>query len=431
MSIKVTPDFLARSISFRVGLVVLVVLAGVLYLTFKAQTGMPFAKTTEVKAVVSNVHSLKANDAVRQNSKRIGKVKDIEYRDGSALVTMELDGDVDVYQDASAAVWDLSALATKFVELDLGTPKSGELGSEAIPAAQTEDSADLYQLLDVLDPKTRDAATQMLRQVGAGAAGHGQDLGQFVVQARDLLDDLGAVSKSLADPDADLTALLQNADLLASRFHGREDEIADLVHQTDQTLEAVATDSGTPLRETINRLPSALSDVKGAMDSLQAPLARTGSAMRALEPGAKSLSNSEQNLRGFLREAVPVAKQVPGVAGLAVPAVDDLTSTLSDARPLAPEVRQAVGDLLEPLRVLSYYSTDMAQLFLRGKSFVSQGPNPGVRYARLGVTPGVNTVTGGLLRSGNLPQNQYPAPGEAQYDRAQGLPPGLPGKVTP
>ncbi len=192
MSIKVTPDFLARSISFRVGLVVLVVLAGVLYLTFKAQTGMPFAKTTEVKAVVSNVHSLKANDAVRQNSKRIGKVKDIEYRDGSALVTMELDGDVDVYQDASAAVWDLSALATKFVELDLGTPKSGELGSEAIPAAQTEDSADLYQLLDVLDPKTRDAATQMLRQVGAGAAGHGQDLGQFVVQARDLLDDLGA-----------------------------------------------------------------------------------------------------------------------------------------------------------------------------------------------------------------------------------------------
>jgi phospholipid/cholesterol/gamma-HCH transport system substrate-binding protein len=67
----------------------------------------------------------------------------------------------------------------------------------------------------------------------------------------------------------------------------------------------------------------------------------------------------------------------------------------------------------------------MAQLFLRGASFVSQGPEPGVRYARLGVTPGVNTVTGGLLPSSNLPLNEYPRPGEAQHDRAHGLPPGL------
>jgi phospholipid/cholesterol/gamma-HCH transport system substrate-binding protein len=166
------------------------------------------------------------------------------------------------------------------------------------------------------------------------------------------------------------------------------------------------------------------------MDSLQAPLSRTREAMVALEPGAKALGKSEKDLRGFLVDAVPVAHQVPGVSELALPAVDDLTRTLSDARPLVPEVRQAVGDLLTPLRVLSRYSTDMAQLFLRGASFVSQGPNPGVRYARLGVTPGVNTVTGGLLRSGNLPQNQYPRPGVAQYDRAQGLPPGLPEGVT-
>lgn len=430
MSSKVTPEFLAKSISFRVGLVVMVILCTVLYITFKAQTGMPFAKTTEVKAVISNVHSLKSNDAVRQNSKRIGKVTDIEYHDGAALVTMELDGDVDVHSDAHAAVWDLSALATKFVEFDPGTSKAGELGDRAIPATQTEDSADLHQALSVLDPKTREAATQMLRQVGGGAAGHGEDLGDFVAQARDLLDDLGAVSQSLAAPDADLTALLQGADRLAGRFEGREDEIASLVRQTDQTLQAVATDSGTPLRETVHRLPDTLTELRQAMDTLKAPLSRTGAAMRSLEPGAKALGNSEKNLRGFLVDAVPVADQVPGVADLALPAVDGLTTTVADARPLAPEVRQAVGDLLEPLRVLSFYSKDMAQLFLRGRSFVSQGPNPGVRYARLGVTPGLNTVTGGLLTSGNLPQNEYPAPNEAQHDRAQGLPPGLPGKVT-
>ena len=80
-------------------------------------------------------------------------------------------------------------------------------------------------------------------------------------------------------------------------------------------------------------------------------------------------------------------------------------------------------------QVLAPYTTDMSELWLRGASFVSQGPRPGVRYARLGVTPGINTVTGGVLSSGkSLPQDNYPAPGQAQFDRAQGLlPVGIPG----
>jgi phospholipid/cholesterol/gamma-HCH transport system substrate-binding protein len=429
VSIKVTPEFTAKSLAFRAGLVVLVILAGVLYLTFKAQTGMPFARTTEVKALVSDVHSLRANDAVRQNSKRIGRVSHVEYQDDAALVTMELDGDVEVYKDAHAAIWDLSALATKFVELNLGSPKAGELGDSPIPVAQTEDSADLYELLDVLDPKTRDAATKMLRQVGA-AAGHGADLERFLAQSPDLLNDLGDVSESLAAPEADLTGLLTNVDTLATRFQDRQQQIDRLVRQSDQTFAGVAVDSGKPLRETVRRLPAALDSTERAMNSLHEPLARTAQAMRALEPGAKALGRSEKDLRGFLRDAVPVAEDFPGVMRQAVPAIEDLTQTFADARPLAPQVRQAIGDLLTPLRVLAPYSIDMAQLFLRGASFVSQGPNPGVRYARLGVTPGINTVTGGLLASGNLPQNEYPRPGEAQHDRAQGLPPGLPGVVN-
>jgi phospholipid/cholesterol/gamma-HCH transport system substrate-binding protein len=427
VSIRVTPEFRARSLAFRAGLIVVVVLAGLLYLTFKAQTGMPFAKTTKVQALVSDVHSLRANDAVRQNSKRIGRVSHVEYRDGAALVSMELDGDVDVYKDAHVAIWDLSALATKFVELDLGSPAAGALGNSPIPAAQTEDSADLYELLKVLDPKTRAAATTMLREVGGGTAGHGKNLERFLAHAPDTLADLGQVSETLAAPETDLVALLDNVDVLSSRFENRQTEIARLVKQSGETLAAVATDSGSPLRETVRRLPDTLAHTERAMNSLQGPLAQTAQAMRALEPGADALGRSENDLRGFLRDSVPVARQVPGVAKQAVPVVEDLTRTVADARPLAPMVRQAIGDLLTPLRVLAPYSVDMAQLFLRGASFVSQGPEPGVRYARLGVTPGVNTLTGLLLPSGsNLPQNQYPRPGEAQHDRAQGLPPGLP-----
>lgn len=421
MSTKVTPELRSRALAFRSGFIVLAVIAALLYITFKAQTGMPFRTTTKVQALVSDVHSLKPNDAVRQHSSRIGRVSDIEYRDGAALVTMELDGEVEMYRDASAAIWDLSALATKFVELDPGTAAAGELGSEPIPVSQTVESSDLYEVFDVLDKPTRDAATGTLREVGGGMAGHGQDLAAFLASAPDVLRDLGAVSSSLAAPEAELPGLLVRADVLSGRFSGREDELAQLIGRTEETLSAVTVDNGVPLRETIERLPGTLSSVRESMDTLHGPLVDTRVAMTALEPGGVALARSEADLRSFLRGAVPVAKQVPGVVDQAIPAVKSLGTTMADARPLAPMISQAIGDLMVPLRVLAPYAPEMSTLFARGRSFVSQGPNPGVRYARLGVTPGVNTLTGGLLNSRDLPQNQYPRPGEAQNDRAEGL----------
>jgi phospholipid/cholesterol/gamma-HCH transport system substrate-binding protein len=421
VSTTVTPELRNRAFAFRAGLIVLAAIAILLYITFKAQTGMPFRPTTTVQAKVANVHSLRVNDAVRQHSSRIGRVSAIDYVDGAALVTMELDGHVDVHSDATAAIWDLSALATKFVELDLGTSAAGALGDTPIGLDRTTESSDLYEVLDVLDAPTRAQATSMLRQVGGGMAGHGEDLAAFLASAPDVLHDLGTVSGSLSSQEAELPQLLAEAQTLAGRFDGREDELAALVDQTAKTLSAVSVDDAAPLHDTVQRLPETLSTARRAMDDLRGPLANTRKAVVALEPGGIALARSESDLRSFLRDAVPVAHQVPDVAQQAVPAVKALTGAMADARPLAPRLAQAINDLMTPLRVLAPYSSDMASLFLRGASFVSQGPNPGVRYARLGVTPGVNTITGGLIPSRDLPQNQYPKPGEAENDRASGL----------
>ncbi|WP_131770158.1 MlaD family protein [Candidatus Protofrankia californiensis] len=421
-----TPEIRARSRSFRAGVIVFAILAVVLYLTFKAQTGLPFAPTTAVRASIGDVHSLRVNDDVRQMSKRIGRVSHIEYANGTALVTMELDGNVDVYRDAHAEMWDVSALATKFVELDPGTRGSGKLGDRPIEATRNVNSADLYQLLDVLDQPTRDAATRTIRELGGGTAGHSNDLQDLLKTAPDLLDDIGTVSQALASDQTDLPTLLQDVDRLAGRLHGRQQEIASLVGQSDETLRAVSVDAGKPLAGTLDRLPATLDTAKHALDSLNGPLADTASAMESLEPGATALAQSESDVRGLLVDGVPVAGKVPGVAEQAIPAVEDLTHTVADARPLAPPVRQAIGDLLTPLRILAPYAPEIGQFFVRGHSFVSEGPVPGIRYARLSVNPGLTTVTNGLLPSGNYYQNQYPRPGEASRDRAQGLPPGIP-----
>jgi phospholipid/cholesterol/gamma-HCH transport system substrate-binding protein len=428
VKVKVTPEFRAGAFSFRAGIIVLIVIVVGLVLAFKAQTGMPYAPTTTVSAYFNDIGSLEANDTVREDSKIVGRVSKVAYVDGKALVTMSLNGHKSVYANATAEIWDLSALATKFVELNPGTAGAGAIAAP-ISAAHTKSSADLYQVLDVLDPKTRAAATSLIRQVGSGLAGHAQDLSDFLQAGPQDLADLQRVSQALADPSADLTGLLSSAKALSSRFNGSEQQIADLMSQSAATLDAVGTEQGKPLSQTIAELPSTLTNLNTAMAKLRQPLTDTRLAMVALQPGAQALGRATPDLRALLRDAIPVLGQIPGVAQDAMPALASLTTTMTDGRPLAPRVRNALASAATPLAVLAPYTTDLSQLFLRAASFVSQGPRPGLRYARLGISPGINTVTGGLLSSGStgLPQDNYPAPGQAQHDRATGLvPPGVP-----
>jgi phospholipid/cholesterol/gamma-HCH transport system substrate-binding protein len=421
-----TPQMRKDVRSVMAGTVVLTVIALLLYIAVEAQSGWPLAKTTTVSAEIKDVHTLSVNDQVRQSSKRIGRVSAIEYHDGNALVTMELEGKRKVYGNARAQVWDASALAMKFIEFSPGSPKAGNLGSRPISLKRTTGSADLQQLLAVLDPKTRAQATSTLREVGGGVAGHSEDLHDFLGTAPDLLNDLETTGKALNSSEMDLPKLLETTDELAGRFEGREAKISALVSEADATLQAISVDDGKPLEASLQQSPETLSKARSALADLDKPLADLEVAMRKGAPGARALGKATPDLRSFLRDSVPVLGKVPNVSDRAVPAVNSLTKTLADARPLAPRLSTALADLATPLGVLAPYGPEIAQLFVRGHSFVSEGPAPGKRWARLSANAGLFSVTGGLFGSDGYTRNEYPKPGEATGDRSTaGLPAGL------
>ncbi|WP_181780145.1 MlaD family protein [Pseudonocardia pini] len=429
---KVKPEIRDRKRAFVVGIGGLVFVGFVLYFAFNSLAGVPFVPRGYVKAAFDNVDSLQVRDLVRQNSKRIGSVDSIEFEDGEAVVTMKLDDSgYQAFSDASAVIWDQSALGTKFVELQPGTPAAGPLGEDEVigqtSRTSTESSADLYQVLDTLDPDTRASAQRMLGEVGAGTVGHAGDLTDFFRTSPDLLGDLGTVSDALTSDQADLPALLRSADDLAGRFEGRAPEIASLLRQTNETLQAVSVDSGGALDASLERAPATVAHLQTALDALDEPLGHTQSAVSTLEPGAASLAAAENDLRGVLTESPPVLDRVPGVADLAEPAVEDLTDTVADARPLADRVAQALDDAETPLSVLQPYGPEIGQLFVRLASFVSMGGADGNRYAYINANVGADSVTTGLVDSCNVAQNNYPKPGEASFDTLkEGLPPGVP-----
>src|ERR1700761_7335033 len=124
---KIKPEARVLRRSFYVGIGGIVVIAFLMYLTISAQYGNPLSSKNYIKAVFHDVHALQGKDPVRQNSKGIGRVTDIKYVNGAAVVTLQIEtgGDYKVYKDATAYIGDQSAVGAKFVGINPGHPESG------------------------------------------------------------------------------------------------------------------------------------------------------------------------------------------------------------------------------------------------------------------------------------------------------------------
>lgn len=407
------------AVLFGVGVLVIVAAGFITFVAGTAASGLPWESKTEVKAAFETVGSLKPGNDVRENSLRVGQVKSIEYHGGKAVATLQLDGDQPVYRDARAAIWDQSALAKRFVELHRGTERSGELGGGTIPTSRTASAADLDDVLNVFDPETRTKLGGAVRELGVGTGGHSQNLHDLLDTAPDLLNDAGTVSSALAGEEAQLPELLGETDRLVSQFQGHESRLGSLVGNLGETVDAVAVDDGAPLGQSLHSLPPTLNEVNGALDALRTPLADTKQAMSSLEDGADALGKATPDVRGVLREGVGPLEKVPPVGERAVPAVEDLTGTVADLRPLAPRLSQGLDDLAPPLEVLAPYAHDVVGFFGNANSMVSTSLAPGVHVARLGLSiPGISVATGGVVQDPGSHRVPYPAPGAAEGYRA-------------
>jgi phospholipid/cholesterol/gamma-HCH transport system substrate-binding protein len=401
--------------SFLAGIGVLAVVGVVSYVALTAgQGGLPLQPHTDVQAAFANVGTLGTGEDVREDSVRVGRVTSIRYTPAAAVVTLQLSSGSKVYRNARAAIWDLSALGQKFVELLPGDRSAGPLDGRTIPVSQTESSADIDQLFNVFDPRTRSALASTAQQLGGGAAGYSQQLHDFLAAAPDLLGDTGTVTTALASSQANLPALLASAQQLSAQLRARAPEIGSLLRQTNATLQAVNVDGDKPLGETLSVLPPTLQKAQAALDALNQPLNDLQQAMTTLQPGAQALGIATPDLRDVLNDApVPLGK-VPGVARTAQPAVEVLTKTFSEAQPLAPRLDETLASLRELLDGLGPYSMDLAEFLQNGTSMVNDGQGY-THYVRLSIGP---VDLGHILGVVKIPSDPNPAPGQASNDRS-------------
>lgn len=334
------------------------------------------------------------------------------------MVTLRIDGEFPVYADASAVIEDESALGRKYLNLDPGTPAAGLLGDRAIGADRTTDSVALDDLFNIFDEPTRDGLSTGLVELGGGAIGHGKDLRDLISSSPELLPDLGTVSAAVSSPDAQLPELLRSVNTLAGRFDGRQQQLSALLGEADATFRALTVDEAAPLAETLHAVAPALRAARPALDGLEQPLDHVRSTLATMRSGAQALGESADDLRGALRAGVEPLSQVPGVSDEAKPAVDDLTATFADLRPVVDPLDKALDKGDDLLDGLSPYATDVGRFFHQLENpdgLLSGSFAPGQHYFQV-ITAFPLTPIHGSGPDPFVKTDPYPEPGGGAFE---------------
>ena len=245
--------------------------------------GGPGAYT--IQAQMPDVQNLERNSRVRVNDVTIGNVTNIEVQGWHALVTMTVNGDVDLPANATATIGQTSLLGSVHVELapPTGIPPEGKLkNGSLIPLS----SAGSY-------PSTERTLAALSLLLNGGGLGQVQDITK-------------ALSTAFTGREPDLRSLLAQLDKFVRYLNDQKD---DIIAATDSLNNLVGqfAEQKPVIDKALKTLPDALTVLKDERENLADALADVGK-FGAL--AADSVNKTKQNLVKELKDLGPVLQSL-------------------------------------------------------------------------------------------------------------------------
>lgn len=275
---------------------VIPVLAGVLALTgcadWQGANSLPLPGTEgrgpgayTVQAQLPDVDNIERNSRVRVGDVTVGNVTKIERQGWHALVTMRLNGDVDLPANATATVGQTSLLGSLHIELapPADTPPSGRLQDGSVIELS---SGSRY-------PSTEQALAAVSMLLNQGGIGNIHDI-------------TAALSTAFADREEDLRSLLEQLDGFVGML---DDQTGDIISATESlnALVGQVAEQRPVVDTALQTLPDALGVLRDQRDILTEALHQLGE-FSAL--AADSVNLTKENLVNELKDLGPVLKSL-------------------------------------------------------------------------------------------------------------------------
>jgi phospholipid/cholesterol/gamma-HCH transport system substrate-binding protein len=238
-----------------------------------------------IQAQMPDVDNIEPNSRVRVGDVNVGTVRRIERQGWHALVTMELNGDVELPANATAKLGQTSLLGSLHIALAPPTdvPPEGKLHEGSlIPLS----SSSAY-------PSTEQALAAVALLLNGGGIGNIQDITE-------------ALSTAFAGRENDLRSLIEQLDKAIGYL---DDQKHDIIAATDSLNNLIGqfADQKPVVDKALRTIPDALAVLRGQRDNLAEALAQLG---RFSALAADSVDQTKEALVQELKDLGPVLESL-------------------------------------------------------------------------------------------------------------------------
>lgn len=267
--------------------------------------GGPGSYTVQVQ--LPDVQNLQRNSRVRVNDVTVGNVLKIELQGWHALVTMSLDGGVDLPANTTATLGQTSLLGS--VHIELAPPKA------VPPEGKLKDGAMIPLSSATAYPSTEQTLAAVAMVLNGGGVGHVQDI-------------VTTLSTAFNGREDDLKSLIGQSNTFVSYLNEQKD---DIIAATDSLNSLVGqfADQKPVIDKALKTVPEALAVLKDEREVI-ADAAAEGGKLSALV--ADTVNQTKENLVKELKDIGPVLQSLAD-AGPSLTRSLDLLSTLPFPKP--------------------------------------------------------------------------------------------------
>jgi phospholipid/cholesterol/gamma-HCH transport system substrate-binding protein len=371
-----------------------------------------------VNVVFAEATQLGLEADVRTAGVRIGKVrkKDLDPRGNGTVATLELDRRfAPLRQDAKAILRQKTLLGETYIEITPGSESSPPVKENGyLGRGQVRRAVELDEILQALDPTTREAFRRWQQDMGAAARGRGRDLNDaignlpaFAADGADLLEVLDSHSRAVR-------GLVRNTGVVFGALAENEDQLRQLIVSSGDVFDATASQREA-LAETFRVFPTFLDESKRTMARLETFSDETDPLITELRPAARDLAPTLADARRLAPDLERFFRNLDPLITVSRRGLPALREVLQGTRPLLSELGPFLEQLNPILRWLEYYQHQTADFITNGAGALADTvatirPEEIGHYLRqLGPT-GTETVAMWPQRLRTNRGNAYPGP---------------------
>ena len=272
-----------------------------------------FSSPYEIEAEFTDATGLLKGDVVKAAGVTIGRVSEIVIDDGLAVVTLQINKDVELPSDLDAEIRFRNLIGQRMITLIQGDTSlqaaalapgdnaaaQGDVmePGDVIPFSRTKPAFDLSALFNGLRPLIQSTDAQDINVVTEALT---EALGGRSQEIKTLLGNVAAISDTLSSRDQELNSLLSNVNIITDDLNARDQQLQGTLADMNDFLADLSASRGD--------LEDAIVTLDGASQRLDRLIVRNSDD---LELQFENLAEILEVVDGRKRELKGIVRSLP------------------------------------------------------------------------------------------------------------------------